>query len=280
MLCWRNPPPFGTPSTRGQSHMGIGIPIVYPSVLSTCLATIQTTCPWTLRDLRCPHAPLALYHHSCHAYIHQGDAKEIVSVIRTEEYQNTDPPALHQQLAAQFELAFAYGVFQDDFFVAEFKDEFAEAERSCERRVSTDTLAHRYWRFGASDEPEGEKRIVNPIRETRMGADANIGPEKVRYGLSFYIFLDFPWTCPSSYHRRLLSFLLSFFLVYTFRSHRAIPCSPNSPIISLSSYLKYFTHNLRPIMNLTPPTCSLRAYLLSRCHLNHPTYIFPHLSRI
>jgi len=42
---------------------------------------------------------------------------------------------------------------------------------------------------------EGEKWIVNLIRETRMGADAKIDLEKVRFLLS----LVFRFNCPTSY---------------------------------------------------------------------------------
>lgn len=74
---------------------------------------------------------------------------------------------------------------QDDFFLGEFKDEFVEAARGLvsevyvriHQRIDIGDLSERL-NLGRE---EGEKWIVNLIRETRMGADAKIDLEKVRF---------------------------------------------------------------------------------------------------
>ncbi|KZP31058.1 hypothetical protein FIBSPDRAFT_679879, partial [Athelia psychrophila] len=158
--------------------------------------TIQTACPWILRYLAAaavlarrspsstatPAAPTST--RVKHAL------KEIVKVIQTEEYQYTDPLTRFLNFlyvdfdfeAAQRELASASAVVQDDFFLGEFKDEFVEAARGLvsevyvriHQRIDIGDLSKRL-NLGPE---EGEKWIVNLIRETRMGADAKIDLEK------------------------------------------------------------------------------------------------------
>ncbi|KAE9389697.1 hypothetical protein BT96DRAFT_980617 [Gymnopus androsaceus JB14] len=92
--------------------------------------------------------------------------REVVKVIRMENYQY-----LHVEFdfeAAQKELQKAEKVVSDDFFLGDFHDEFLECE---------------VFGYDLSDRPnlprdEGEKWIVNLIRETCMGQDAKIDLEK------------------------------------------------------------------------------------------------------
>ncbi|KAE9389700.1 hypothetical protein BT96DRAFT_959976 [Gymnopus androsaceus JB14] len=104
--------------------------------------------------------------------------REVVKVIRMENYQYVDPVTaflmqLHVEFdfeAAQKELQKAEKVASDDFFLGDFHDEFLEIHQ----RIDIGDL---------SDRPnlprdEGEKWIVNLIRETCMGQDAKIDLEK------------------------------------------------------------------------------------------------------
>ncbi|KZP07696.1 eukaryotic translation initiation factor 3, subunit 6 [Athelia psychrophila] len=133
----------------------------------TYLATIQTACPWILRV---KHA-----------------LKEIVKVIQTEEYQYTDPLTRTLNFiyvdfdfeAAQRDLASASAMVRGDFFLGEFKDKAArglvsEVYVRIHQRIDIGDLSKRL-NLGPE---EGEKWIVNLIREPRMGADAKIDLEK------------------------------------------------------------------------------------------------------
>jgi len=86
--------------------------------------------------------------------------------------------------AAQRELKEAEKVVVDDFFLNEFRDEFmdnaryliSEASRYCRihQRIDIGDLSDRL----NLSRDEGEKWIVNLIRETQMGADAKIDLEQ------------------------------------------------------------------------------------------------------
>jgi len=111
-------------------------------------------------------------------------------VIQTEEYQYHDPVTsflkeLYLEFdfeAAQKELTLAEEVVGNDFFLSEFKDEFLDnaryliSEAYCRIHQKID-IANLSERLNLSHD-EGEKWIVNLIRETRMGADAKIDLEK------------------------------------------------------------------------------------------------------
>ena len=137
--------------------------------------------------------------------------RDIVRVIQTEEYQYKDP--ITQFLkdlyvdfdfeAAQQSLTVAERVVENDFFLGNFRQDFMDNARyliseaycrihqkidiecaPCPCRASlliysdvfdSDLSA----RLNLSQE-EGEKWIVNLIRDMRMGADAKIDLEKVR----------------------------------------------------------------------------------------------------
>lgn len=106
----------------------------------TYLSTIQTSSPWILRYL----ATAAVL--SRKASSQPGSAvsarvrhsiREVVKVIQMEEYQYSDPiTAFLKELyvefdfeAAQRELSKAEAVVGNDFFLAEFKDDFLENAR-------------------------------------------------------------------------------------------------------------------------------------------------------
>ncbi|KAI0915170.1 eukaryotic translation initiation factor 3 subunit E [Taiwanofungus camphoratus] len=107
-----------------------------------------------------------------------------------EEYQYQDPvTAFLTELyvefdfeAAQRELSKAEQVVANDFFLGEFRDEFmdnaryliSEAYCRIHQRIDIGDLSERL----NLSRDEGEKWIVNLIRETRMGADAKIDLEK------------------------------------------------------------------------------------------------------
>ncbi|CAA7271298.1 unnamed protein product [Cyclocybe aegerita] len=166
----------------------------------TYLNTIQTSCPWILRYLT---AAAILSRKASSAPTAAGTAatplssrvrnaiREVVKVVQTEEYQYSDPVTsflreLYVEFdfeAAQKALGEASSVISTDFFLGEFKDEFldnaryliSEAYCRIHRKIDIGSLAER---LNLSPD-EGEKWIVNLIRETRMpGADARIDLEK------------------------------------------------------------------------------------------------------
>ena len=144
-------------------------------------------------------------------------------MIQTEEYQYSDPvTSFLKELyiefdfeAAQKELGLAEEVVGNDFFLNEFKDEFLDnaryliSEAYCRIHQKIDIayvfpfanspfliqprLSNLSERLNLSQE-EGEKWIVNLIRETRMGADAKIDLGKV----ICYFLLKFPFCCPAN----------------------------------------------------------------------------------
>ncbi|OSD07633.1 eukaryotic translation initiation factor 3 subunit 6 [Trametes coccinea BRFM310] len=156
----------------------------------TYLNTIQTSCPWILRYLATAailsrkSASGALSSRVRHSI------REIVKVIQMEEYQYQDPVTqflkeLYVEFdfeAAQKELSKAETVVANDFFLCDFRDDFmdnaryliSEAYCRIHQRIDIGDLSERL----NLSRDEGEKWIVNLIRETRMGADAKIDLEK------------------------------------------------------------------------------------------------------
>ncbi|KAI0926640.1 hypothetical protein AcV5_007378 [Taiwanofungus camphoratus] len=156
----------------------------------TYLNTIQTSCPWVLRYLA---TAAVLSRKSASGALSsrvRHSIREIVKVIQMEEYQYQDPvTAFLTELyvefdfeAAQRELSKAEQVVANDFFLGEFRDEFmdnaryliSEAYCRIHQRIDIGDLSERL----NLSRDEGEKWIVNLIRETRMGADAKIDLEK------------------------------------------------------------------------------------------------------
>ncbi|KAF9237670.1 eIF3 subunit 6 N terminal domain-containing protein [Melanogaster broomeanus] len=158
----------------------------------TYLNTIQTSCPWILRYI----ATAAVLSRKSAAGNTNASSRvrhsirEVVKVIQTEEYQYQDPVTsflkeLYVEFdfeAAQRELALAERVVGDDFFLGEFREEFldnaryliSEAYCRIHQRIDIADLSERL----NLSRDEGEKWIVNLIRETRMGAEAKIDLEK------------------------------------------------------------------------------------------------------
>ncbi|EPQ51138.1 eukaryotic translation initiation factor 3, subunit 6 [Gloeophyllum trabeum ATCC 11539] len=154
------------------------------------LNTIQTSCPWVLRYL----AAAAVLSRKTSGQSSSGRVrhaiKEVVKVIQMEEYQYQDPVTkflkeLYVEFdfeAAQRELGLAEKVIGDDFFLNEFREDFldnaryliSEAYCRIHHRIDIGDLSERL----NLSRDEGEKWIVNLIRETRMGADARIDLEK------------------------------------------------------------------------------------------------------
>jgi translation initiation factor 3 subunit E len=154
------------------------------------LNTIQTSCPWILRYLAAAAIISRKTLNSSASRSAKASLQQIIRVIQTEEYQYSDPiTEFLKQLyvdfdfeAAQKMLGEADKVLENDFFLGDFRSEFVEnarfivSEAYCRihQRIDIGDLADR---LNMSRE-DGEKWIVNLIRETRMGADAKIDLEK------------------------------------------------------------------------------------------------------
>ena len=163
----------------------------------TYLNTIQTASPWILRYL----ATAAILSRKSSSLPTSSSnpvssrvrnaLREIVKIIQLEEYQYSDPVTkflkeLYIEFdfeSAQKELGKAEKVVADDFFLQEFTAEFLEnaryliSEAYCRIHQNID-IGDLSDRLNLS-RAEGEKWIVNLIRETRMSADAKIDLEKV-----------------------------------------------------------------------------------------------------
>ena len=178
------------------------------------LNTIQTSCPWILRYLAAA-AIVTRKVASTTSGRTKHALKEIVRIIQMEEYQYKDPVTqflreLYIEFdfeAAQKSLAIAEQVTENDFFLVDLKQEFldnaryliSEAYCRIHQKIDIEYVFHSgvlEWhdlldhsdlstRLNLSQE-EGEKWIVNLIRDMRMGADAKIDLEKVifRFNIS------------------------------------------------------------------------------------------------
>ncbi|KAJ3888157.1 eukaryotic translation initiation factor 3 subunit 6 [Lentinula edodes] len=161
----------------------------------TYLNTIQTSCPWILRYVAAAAiisspTPTSKSTSAPQSSRVKNAVREVVKVIQMENYQYTDPVTsflmqLHVEFdfeAAQKELQQAEKVVSDDFFLGDFHDEFLESARCLvseaycriHQRIDIGDLSNRL----NLPRDEGEKWIVNLIRETRMGQDAKIDLEK------------------------------------------------------------------------------------------------------
>ncbi|EPS98504.1 eukaryotic translation initiation factor 3 subunit 6 [Fomitopsis schrenkii] len=156
----------------------------------TYLNTIQTSSPWILRYLATAAVLSRKSSSGALSARVRHSLKEIVKVIQMEEYQYQDPVTtflkeLYVEFdfeAAQRALGRAEVVVANDFFLNEFRDDFmdnaryliSEAYCRIHQRIDIADLSERL----NLNKEEGEKWIVNLIRETRMGADAKIDLEK------------------------------------------------------------------------------------------------------
>ncbi|KAJ7905049.1 eukaryotic translation initiation factor 3 subunit 6 [Mycena leptocephala] len=153
------------------------------------LNTIQTSCPWVLRYLAAA-AVLSRAPAPGASPRVRNALREVIKVVQMEEYQYTDPiTAFLKELyvefdfeAAQRELGRAEHVLSDDFFLGEFAADFLDnaryliSEAYCRTHQKID-IRDLSERLNLSPD-EGEKWIVNLIRESRMGADAKIDLDK------------------------------------------------------------------------------------------------------
>ncbi|EON98471.1 putative eukaryotic translation initiation factor 3 subunit e protein [Phaeoacremonium minimum UCRPA7] len=142
--------------------------------------TIQTACPWILRYLAA--AVITGRGRTRNSGAHQKQIKDIVRIVRQEAYEYNDPVtdfirALFIDFdfeEAQRQLSRAEEVLRGDFFLAGTADAFVDAARhlifesycKIHARIDINGLSAR---LGLNVD-EGEKWIVNLIRDTRLDA--------------------------------------------------------------------------------------------------------------
>ncbi|KAL1301724.1 hypothetical protein AAFC00_005929 [Neodothiora populina] len=145
--------------------------------------TIQSACPWILRYLTAAvvtnrNRPVSKGSHGNY----QKQLKDLVRIVRQENYEYSDPvtqfiTALYVDFdfeAAQARLTEADEILQSDFFLASLADSFKDSARhlisesycKIHQRIDIKDLSKR---LGLSQD-EGEKWIVNLIRDTRVDA--------------------------------------------------------------------------------------------------------------
>lgn len=142
--------------------------------------SIQTSCPWILRYLTA--AVVTNRSRTRNSNTYQKQLKELIRVIKAEGYEYNDPftdfiKALYVDFDfedAQQKLSEAETLFDDDFFLAALKAEFMDSARhlisesycKIHQRIDIKDLSTRL----GLNEDEGEKWIVNLIRDTRVDA--------------------------------------------------------------------------------------------------------------
>ncbi|MCJ1297363.1 eukaryotic translation initiation factor 3 subunit E [Hypocenomyce scalaris] len=142
--------------------------------------TIQTNCPWILRYLTA--AVITNRSRSRNTGQYQKQLKDLVRIVRQEGYEYNDPvtdfvKALYIDFdfeEAQKKLIEAEEVLRGDFFLVAAADSFVEAARhlisesycKIHQRIDIKDLS---MRLGLNQD-EGEKWIVNLIRDTRVDA--------------------------------------------------------------------------------------------------------------
>ncbi|MCJ1468903.1 eukaryotic translation initiation factor 3 subunit E [Pseudocyphellaria aurata] len=140
--------------------------------------TIQTNCPWILRYLAA--AVITNRSRTRNTGQYQKQLKDLVRVVRQEGYEYNDPvtdfvKALHVDFdfeEAQKKLGEAEEVLKGDFFLSSAAEAFVEAARhlisesycKIHQRIDIKDLSARL----GLNQDEGEKWIVNLIRDTRM----------------------------------------------------------------------------------------------------------------
>ncbi|CAE6502266.1 eukaryotic translation initiation factor 3 subunit E [Rhizoctonia solani] len=142
------------------------------------LNTIQVSCPWLLRYV------------SAAAVLVGRHRDDVVRVVQMESYQYSDPvtrflTALYVDFdfeGAREALGAAGGVLEADFFLGAYAPEFVDAARCLisdaycrvHHTINIEQLSDRL----NMSRDEGEKWIVNLIRDTKMGTDAKIDLKK------------------------------------------------------------------------------------------------------
>ncbi|THY01920.1 eukaryotic translation initiation factor 3, subunit 6 [Aureobasidium pullulans] len=149
----------------------------------TYINTIQTACPWILRYL----AAAVITNRNRPAgkngqNSYQKQLKDLIRIVRQETYEYSDPvcefvKALYVDFdfeEAQKKLGEADEILRNDFFLVATSDAFKDAARhlisesycKIHQRIDIKDLSKR---LGLSED-EGEKWIVNLIRDTRVDA--------------------------------------------------------------------------------------------------------------
>ena len=142
--------------------------------------TIQTHCPWILRYLIA--AVISGRGRGRNSSLQQKQLKDVVRYVRQEAYEYSDPLTqfinalyiAHDFEAAREALRLAEEVCRGDFFLAGSADQFVDAARHliCEsycKIFSRMNIRDLSAKLGLNPD-EGEKWIVNLIRETRLDA--------------------------------------------------------------------------------------------------------------
>ncbi|KAK3636992.1 eukaryotic translation initiation factor 3 subunit E [Elasticomyces elasticus] len=147
--------------------------------------TIQVSCPWILRYLTAAVITNRSRPGNKTNYLYgnyQKQLKDLVRIVRQEQYEYSDPvtafvKALYVDFdfeEAQKRLSEADDILRSDFFLAASADSFLDAARhlisesycKIHQRIDIKDLS---MRLGLSSD-EGEKWIVNLIRDTRVDA--------------------------------------------------------------------------------------------------------------
>jgi translation initiation factor 3 subunit E len=142
--------------------------------------TIQTACPWILRYLTA--AVITNRSRTRNTGQYQKQLKDIIRIVKQENYEYHDPvtdfiKALYIDFdfeEAQKKLSEAEEVLRSDFFLVSASDSFVEAARhlisesycKIHQRIDIKDLSARL----GLNQDEGEKWIVNLIRDTRVDA--------------------------------------------------------------------------------------------------------------
>ncbi|KAF4126184.1 translation initiation factor 3 subunit E [Geosmithia morbida] len=142
--------------------------------------TIQTWCPWVLRYLIA--AVITGRGRARNSSLQQKQLKDVVRYVRQEAYEYTDPLTqfvnalyiAHDFNAAREALAEAEKVCRSDFFLSGSTEAFVDAARHliCEsycKIFSRMNMRDLSAKLGLNPD-DGEKWIVNLIRETRLDA--------------------------------------------------------------------------------------------------------------
>ncbi|WWC98263.1 eukaryotic translation initiation factor 3 subunit E [Kwoniella sp. B9012] len=167
---------------EGQGCQGLLDMFLSPAYLNT----IQTSCPHLLRYLVAAAIISRRAPRPAGTRGNRDHVKELTKIVQMEEYQYSDPVTgflkdlfvdfdLNQ---AQKRLTVAESVVRSDFFLSGFADEFVENARwlisevfcRIHRRIDIGELSKT---LNLTNE-EGEKWIVNLIRDSRMGVEAKI----------------------------------------------------------------------------------------------------------
>ncbi|WVR08698.1 hypothetical protein IAU60_005756 [Kwoniella sp. DSM 27419] len=160
------------------------------------LNTIQTSCPHLLRYLVAAAIISRRAPKPAGTRGNRDHVKDLTKIVQMEEYQYSDPvTGFLKDLFADFDLnqaqqrlTVAESVVRSDFFLSGFADEFVENARwlisevfcRIHRRIDIGQLSKT---LNMSNE-EGEKWIVNLIRDSRMGVEAKIDlKEAIQYAM-------------------------------------------------------------------------------------------------